>query len=341
MLWSPRRGPTRTRYALAASALTHTLALLLLSLLDDRRPRRLAPAAANFARIVSFELRIGPTITESDPEQDVSPAETKRPTGPVRRGLPAGPGDSLLRIRGRPSLPSPRELALAIVRLEGKKTAGPEGDDRTPEPMADQLDRNFRERQARANAAAGQVHPQLQDVLRAARARFEGQRARVAAAGETLGRDQRPFLRTYVEEVRRRMEAEARGEAPNAGRKGAPPMLANQNRLRTAARERGDRLTCTVCVVLSSSQPPVITVADSSGSLAFDRAARESLSPVVPQALAPDARPGRVCYRFSGVYFPAPILAGVFCEPDARGRPDCALPGKTVVELEVAIESIE
>jgi hypothetical protein len=341
MVWSPRRGPTGTRYALAASALAHALALLLLSLLEDRRPRRLAPAAADFAWIVSFELRIGPTIIESDPEQDVSPAEAKRPTGPVRRAPSPRPGDSLLRIRGRPALPSPRELALAFVGHEGKKTAGPEGDDRTPEPMAGQLDPYFRERQARVKAAAGQVHPQLQDVLRAARARFEGQRAGVAAAGATLGRDQRPFLRTYVGEVRRRMEAEARGEAPNAGRKGAPSMLAHHNRLRTAARERADRLTCTVCVVLSSSQLPVITLADSSGSLAFDRAARESLSPVVPQALARDARPGRVCYRFSGVYFPAPILPGVFCEPDSRGRPDCTLPGKTVVELEVAIESIE
>ena len=298
--WSRRRGLTRTRHALAASVLAHGLALLLLSRLEDRQPRRPVPATADFDRVVSLELRAGPAVTEKDPEHDASPAEARRPTGPVRRREPQErPRDSLLRLRGRPSLPGPRELALAIVGREEPRTAGAEGHDRTPEPMADQLDRYFRERQARANAAAGRVHPQLQDVRRAARARFESQLARVAAAGETLGRDQRPFLRTYRDEVLRRIEAEARGEAPNAGRKYAPPRLAYQNRLRAAARERADRLTCTVCVVLSASQPPVLTVTASSGSLTFDRAARESLSPVVPHELAPDARPGQVCYRFS------------------------------------------
>jgi hypothetical protein len=338
---SRRPGPIRTRYALAASALAHALALLLLSLLQDGRPRPPAPATPHLDRVVSVELRAGSTTTEEGLAPDVSSAGAKPPTTSVRRGPPAGTGASLLRMRARPSLPTPRELALAIVSRAGPETAAQEGDDRTPEPMADQLDRYFRERQARANAAAGRVHPQVQDVLRAARARFDGQRARVAAAGETMGRDQRTFLRTYRAEVFRRIEAELRGEAPNAGRKNAPQLLAWHNRLRTAARARADRLTTTVCVVLAAGKPPVVTLAISSGSLTFDRAALESLPPQFPHQLAPDAPPGRVCYRFTGIYFAAPIIPGIFCEPAPGGPPRCALPGKPVVELEVAVESVE
>jgi hypothetical protein len=338
----PRRATKKIRIALAASVLAHGLALLLLTWLEGRRPASPVRPESDGDRIVSVELRSeAPPPPSATPAPGPSSGEPTTPGRKDRRPPDRRPGDSSLRMRGTRALPSPRDLALAIVGRDGVPVASQSGDEGEVAPMAEQLDGQLREGQARDNVRSGRVHPQLHDVLRGARARFEAQRARVAAAGETLGRDQRPFLRGYIREIRRQLHAEAYEGAPTAARKGAPPMLGYRNRLRAAARARADRLTCTVCLALAAGKPPELTVAETSGSLTFDRAARESMAVVAPSALASDARPGRACYRFTGLYYPAPLVPDVFCLPDEQGDPTCKIPGKPVVELQVTLDSVD
>jgi TonB family protein len=245
----------------------------------------------------------------------------------TRDGVIAPPDPTVVIVQERPATPSFSQRLAARVRNDA----------------------------ARANVAAGKVHPQMYDLLRDARKGFAPSKLaldRDPRAPNTVGRTLKQWfggiLRPHVD------PEDLRQQRPDQNRLGAPDVLAPDNRAALQgtggylglSRGRSSAvkpMDCVVCVVLRPGVAPQVQVSESSGNDELDTAALDALRRAsANRPPEPDVPSQKSCYRFRATVQrvpPVPVIGCAFDETNLTAR--CHYPTQKVYKTTVTLESVD
>ena len=230
-------------------------------------------------------------------------------------------------------------------------SARPPRDKHLQEPEARSAGRNIRRMlsadQARRDLQDGRVSPHLYDLVRAAEGTFrptwaltKGDRRGLGSVANSMRSFGRSLGKNYLAGIKEFMEPKSTRGALDDQQ--TPAMLEQYGRLREAAEDGADKLTCTYCVELRPGEAPRLTLARRSGKSAFDKQAKEALDRAVrlrPQAAG--EAPVEACYLFTAKFFRVPPLPVVGCQFDEVNlTAECFYPFKKVLRSNVKLVGV-
>jgi hypothetical protein len=230
-------------------------------------------------------------------------------------------------------------------------SAKPPRDKLHQEPEARSVARNIRRMlsadQARRDLQDGRVSPHLYDLVRAAEGTFrptwaltKGDRRGLGSVGNSMRSFASQLGKNYLSGIKEYMDPKSTRGALDDQQ--TPAMLEQYGRLRKAAEDGADKLTCTYCVELRPGETPRLTLARRSGKSAFDEQAKEALDRAVrhrPQAAG--EAPVEACYLFTAKFFRVPPLPVVGCQFDEVNlTAECFYPFKKVLRSNVKLVGV-